>query len=86
MTVRDAAGQGRAHAPTWLFCLGYLLIWSGFAVGASAAQSLLDRLAWLTPQAALASRAAAGMVILAVGLYQLTPLKTLCLRHCRSPN
>jgi predicted metal-binding membrane protein len=27
----------------------------------------------------------AGGVALAAGLYQLTPLKSVCLRHCRSP-
>ena len=27
----------------------------------------------------------AGAVIAAAGLYQLTPLKSVCLRHCRSP-
>ena len=31
------------------------------------------------------NRAFAGLVLLFAGLYQLTPLKQACLRHCRSP-
>ena len=34
---------------------------------------------------ALANRLIAGIVLVAAGIYQWTPLKEACLRHCRSP-
>ena len=39
----------------------------------------------LLPAMALASAVAAGIVLIAAGIYQWTPLKQACLRHCRSP-
>jgi predicted metal-binding membrane protein len=34
---------------------------------------------------ALANRLVAGIVLVGAGIYQWTPLKEACLRHCRSP-
>jgi predicted metal-binding membrane protein len=34
---------------------------------------------------ALANRVTAGIVLIVAGVYQWTPLKETCLRHCRSP-
>ena len=39
----------------------------------------------LSETMALASTVAAGAVLIAAGIYQWTPLKQACLRHCRSP-
>ncbi len=75
----------RRGAATWVFTLGYLLVWTGYGLAAyavyrgirAAAPSFLawdDRGPWV-----------AGGALVAAGLWQLTPLKTLCLRHCRSP-
>lgn len=64
---------------------GYLLAWLGFCVLASLAQWLLHRAGWLHGMdMALGSRAAGG-VLVAAGVYQLTPFKDACLTHCRSP-
>jgi len=75
----------RRGAPTWVFVLGYLVAWTGYGLAAYAvyrgirasAPSFLawdDRGPWV-----------AGGALAAAGLYQLTPLKAACLRHCRSP-
>ena len=75
--------RGGAH--TWVFVFGYLLAWTGYGLVAYAvyrgiratAPSFLawdHRGPWV-----------AGSALAAAGLYQLTPLKTVCLRHCRSP-
>jgi predicted metal-binding membrane protein len=61
---------------------GYLMTWIGFGVLAFAAAALSAVLAMNA--ADLAPWAAAG-VLAAAGVYQLTPLKDFCLRHCRSP-
>jgi predicted metal-binding membrane protein len=61
---------------------GYLLTWIGFGVLAFAAAGLSALLAGNAPD--LAPWVGAG-VLAAAGVYQLTPLKDFCLRHCRSP-
>ncbi len=61
---------------------GYLLTWTGFGVLAFAAAELAGLLAGNAPD--VAPGAGAG-VLAAAGVYQLTPLKDFCLRHCRSP-
>jgi predicted metal-binding membrane protein len=83
-----AAGkQQRAQpfVPTWVFVSGYLTVWIGFGVVAYAAAAALETLAmqstWLMGNAARLG----GAVLLVGGVYQLSPLKSLCLTKCRSP-
>jgi len=71
--------------PTWVFVAGYMLVWTLAGVvayaGAVAAEAVAAR-AMLS--AATAARIGGAVLILA-GLYQLTPLKDLCLSKCRTP-
>ena len=64
------------------FTAGYLLAWAVAGVPAFA-------LTWLTAELVANhsgwATAIAVAVFAACGIYQLTPLKTRCLRHCRSP-
>jgi predicted metal-binding membrane protein len=68
-----------------LFVGGYLLAWTAYGL---AAYGLFRALRAVWP-AALAwdehGPLLAGGAICLAGLYQLTPLKRACLRHCRSP-
>lgn len=77
--------RGEAFVATWVFVAAYLLVWtlSGVAAfaGAVAAETIAARLA-LSPAAAARI---GGMLLIAAGLYQLTPLKDLCLAKCRTP-
>jgi predicted metal-binding membrane protein len=77
---RDETGQ--AAAPTALFALTYLVVWAvvglpvyllGLAAGA------VFGMDGISPTYGVA------LVLVAAGVYQLTPLKTVCLRACRSP-
>src|SRR6266566_2514833 len=68
-----------------LFVLGYLAVWLGFAAAATLLQWGLDEAGLLSDTMALASRIVAAAVLIAAGIYQWTPLKEACLRHCRSP-
>ena len=84
-------GQARGQiadpfVPTAVFAAGYLACWLGFSVLATAAQFALERAGlvhgmwmWST------SRALTAALLIAAGLFQLTPLKSACLAHCRSP-
>lgn len=77
--------QERPFVPTWVFVAAYLLVWSALGLLAYAAAVAAERLAadavWPADNAA---RLGGGVLILA-GVYQLTPLKQLCLSKCRSP-
>jgi predicted metal-binding membrane protein len=79
--------SGGAFVPTWIFVAGYLLVWT--TIGAMTwvvVQVLSDAAGRLGPvERATWGRLALGVVLVGAGLYQLTPLKRLCLDHCRSP-
>ena len=82
---RQAAMQGKPLAATGWFAAGYLLTWVAFSLVATSAQWALERVALLTPMMASASNGFGGIVLVAAGLYQWTPLKDVCLRQCRFP-
>ncbi len=70
---------------TWLFVLGYLVIWAGFGAAATLVQWGLHSAALLTPTISSASPVLGGALLIAAGIYQLTPLKDVCLSRCRTP-
>ena len=74
----------RAGRPLRLggFAGGYLLVWACAGLPAFALAWLAGRLAEGHPAAATAAAAA---TFAACGVYQLSPLKHRCLKHCRSP-
>jgi predicted metal-binding membrane protein len=83
---RTRRDRGQPYVPTALFTSGYLLAWGGFSVLATLGQWGLERAALLSPMdMASDSRLLGGLLFLAAGLYQLTPLKHACLANCRSP-
>jgi len=67
------------------FACGYVLVWTGFSLVATAMQFGLDRAGALSETMATSNAALAGVVLIVAGAYQWTPLKQACLRHCRSP-
>ena len=72
-------------AAAMLFASGYLLVWSGFSIAATLLQWRLDNAGLLSETMAFGNGILASSVLVAAGLYQWTPLKDACLRHCRSP-
>lgn len=76
-----AAGRGRA-APTAFFVLGYVAVWATMAGPAYLGWRALEEP--LANGEAWVARVAAATFI-AAAVWQLTPLKAACLRHCRSP-
>jgi predicted metal-binding membrane protein len=77
--------QGRSTVPTWVFVGGYLVVWAAFGVVAYAAALLAGRLSDTWPDLAMLAPRIGGAVIVAAGIYQLTPLKQACLSKCRTP-
>ena len=82
---RKAQADGRPIASTGWFFTGYLTVWVVFSIVATAAQWLLARLALLDPSMATDSAIVGGLVLIAAGLYQWTPMKGVCLRQCQAP-
>lgn len=80
---KDARGQASVSA--WIFVAAYLAVWTGFGVlayaGAAGAERLADHWTWLMD----AAPRIGGGVLIAAGLYQLSPFKDVCLSKCRTP-
>ncbi len=79
--------DGGVHGAARVYALagGYLLVWGLFSVGATLLQRLLATRLLLTPMMEPATPGAGAVVLIVAGLYQLTPLKRVCLQSCRSP-
>ncbi|HEY3794543.1 MAG TPA: DUF2182 domain-containing protein [Bradyrhizobium sp.] len=73
------------HIPTAIFLLGYLAIWSGFALIATMLQWLLQSWGLLTTMMQSSSDYLSAALFIAAGLYQFSPFKQTCLDYCRSP-
>jgi predicted metal-binding membrane protein len=82
---RKRTERGSPISATGLFSFAYLVVWSAFSIAATSAQWGLQQARLLSPAMATGSTALAGALLLAAGIYQLTPLKQTCLRNCRSP-
>lgn len=74
-----------AFSGTVLFALGYFLVWTAsgifFYLGYVAIGSLRSHI----PGAGVTILRAAGLALIVSGLYQCSPLKRACLRHCQNP-
>src|SRR5262245_49769253 len=82
---RRGRARGDRGVPVAVFVLGYLLVWGGFSVTAALLQWGLHSAALLSPAMATTSPVLGGLLLIAAGVYQWTPLKDACLTHCRSP-
>ncbi|GGQ56964.1 hypothetical protein GCM10010216_18140 [Streptomyces flaveolus] len=78
---RRSSGWSRAGR-TLEFTGGYLLVWTAFGLLAYAALAFTGDLVDDHPAA---GRWIGSVAFLLAGLYQLGPLKNVCLRHCRDP-
>jgi predicted metal-binding membrane protein len=76
---------GRPYVPTAAFASGYIAVWGGFSAIAAGVQWELERLGLLSSMMVTTSVWLGGAILAAAGAWQLTPLKNVCLRHCRSP-
>ncbi len=83
--ARERASRKQSFVPAWVFVAGYLVVWSvlglvAYGLFRALAAGVGDLLAWDR-----AGPYVAGGAVAAAGLYELTPLKQVCLRHCRTP-
>jgi predicted metal-binding membrane protein len=83
--ARRQAGRAAPAGATALFVAGYLVTWTAaglvaFAIVKLARSLSIGALSWDE-----AGPYVAGGVVVLAAVYQLTPLKDVCLRHCRGP-
>jgi predicted metal-binding membrane protein len=76
--------QRSPHAPL-LFTIGYLVVWAGAGVAVFALRNGIDAIDPTLLSWDHAGRWIAGATLVLAALYQLTPLKDVCLAKCRSP-
>jgi len=79
------AGLARGTSAVAGLMSGYLLAWAAFSVAATLLQWGLLEAALISPMMASTSALFSAGVLIAAGVFQLTPLKRACLRNCRSP-
>ena len=77
--------RDRSFVATWVFITGYLAAWTVYGLVAYGIFQVIQSahihaLSWHAQGPLIA-----GSAIIAAGVYQLSPLKRRCLRHCRSP-
>lgn len=85
MVNRKRREREQPFVSTGLFLLGYLVVWTAFSALATWGQWALHAAALLSPAMVSTSPVFGGVVLIATGVFQWTPLKNACLTHCRSP-
>jgi predicted metal-binding membrane protein len=83
-TIVRVANEARGASIAAFFTAGYLIVWTGFSAVATMAQWAFDSAHVLSDSMALRSELGAGLIVIAAGLYQLSPVKRNCLRRCCS--
>ncbi len=69
----------------WIFVTAYLAIWTAFSVSATTLHWGLQTTGLITPMMTSDSIWLTGILLVVAGAVQFTPLKEVCLRHCRTP-
>jgi predicted metal-binding membrane protein len=82
---RNRRRQERPYVPVTIFAAGYVAVWVAFSVLAALTQWILHREALLSSAMASSSAWLGGLLLLAAGIFQFTPLKHACLTQCRAP-
>ncbi len=82
---RKQRESGHPHVATSVFAVGYLAAWASFSLVAVILQYGFERAGILSPMLVGINVIFGGALLLAAGVYQLTPIKHACLRHCQSP-
>jgi len=83
--MRKRRHLGRPYVPVVVFVTGYVTVWCAFSAVAAVGQWFLHRHALLSPTMAGVSAGLGGLLLLGAGVFQFTPLKHMCLTHCRAP-
>src|SRR5437764_10163823 len=78
-------GEHAAGGKMFLAGAGYFAVWTLFGAAAYFAGSAITRAAMIFPRISHLVPLATGTALIVAAAYQLTPVKSPCLRHCRDP-
>ena len=81
---RKHEARSDPFVPTGIFLAAYLVVWGAFSLIATGLQWVLDTAGHLSAMA-VTNAMLGGSILVAAGVYQLTPMKQACLRRCRGP-
>ena len=74
------------YVPTGVFLAGYVIVWAAFSLAATAGNWGLHQASLLSSMmGASTSGYLGGALLLLAGAFQWSPLKTACLKQCRTP-
>ncbi|MEH6472947.1 MAG: DUF2182 domain-containing protein [Halopseudomonas sp.] len=82
---RRSTSDRPPYGTATFFTAGYLLAWFIFSLVAVLAQLVLERSGLLSTMMHIQSTYLAAGLLLAAGAWQFSPIKQICLQHCRSP-
>ena len=85
LTFANLSRQQREPGRTTAFVSAYILIWTVFSLAATALHWELQLTGLITPMMASDSVWLTAILLIVAGIVQYTPLKRVCLRHCRTP-
>ena len=83
--TRQKQEQAAPFAPAWLFIAGYAVLWTLTGGVAYAGDIAIQSLPHTFPGLRTYGSVIGGLTLIIAGLYQLSPLKYVCLSKCRSP-
>ncbi len=84
--LADTAARQREPAVSpVILTAGYIMVWLGFALAATALQAALTCAALLDSAMASASTLFSGVIFVAAGVYQFSALKQACVTRCQRP-
>ena len=85
LTFAGLNRQNRVKFSTISFTGAYLVIWVIFSAGAVFIHWLLQHTGLMSAKMVSSSVILSGILLITVGVLQFSPLKSTCLKHCRSP-
>jgi predicted metal-binding membrane protein len=84
-TQENKRQRGQAFVATWAFLAGYMIVWMLSGVAAYLGEAAFESIASRAAFSAETTFRFGGAILVAAGLYQLTPIKDMCLSKCRTP-
>jgi predicted metal-binding membrane protein len=81
----ERARRGQPYVPTWIFATCYFAVWTAYGLAAYGLYRGVRALSIGFLDWSRGGPYLVGALIVIAGVYELTPLKNVCLRHCRSP-
>ena len=83
--VRKNKNANKPYAAVSIFLSGYLFVWGFFSLVSTAVQWSLVSIGQMSGMMEISQVPLAGALLVVAGLYQVSPLKQACLRHCQHP-